>query len=135
MYEDRRKEPRCAIDVPLFSSLLTPLGNNIVCIINDISLNGAMVIIPPDDQRLLPEGQSVTFVEVPEHLEATLNNMHATVAWRKGKMCGLQFQNALPLTEDGLIAIVTTIENSMKMDLNLYDEETIRADFKDDEKF
>lgn len=135
MPDDRRKEPRCLIDVPLFCSLQNQSGNTVICIINDISLNGAMLIVAPADQELLPVGQYVTFVEVPNQFGTMLANMQATVAWRKDKVCGLKFRHSLPLTEDGLIAIVTSIENTMGMGLTLFDEDELSADFNDDERF
>ncbi len=134
MQKDRRKEPRCLIDTPLFCTIQTHSGSAVICIINDISLNGAMLIVPPNDLILLLEGQQLTFLEVPEQFENTLINMTATIAWRKDKVCGLQFTQPLPLTEDGLIAIVTSVENSMDPGFNL-DDEDFSADFDDDDKF
>ncbi len=134
MPNDRRKEPRCLIDAPLFCTVRTLAGNSIICIINDISLNGAMLIVPPDDLKLLSEEQQLTFIEVPEQFESTLINMTATLAWRKDKVCGLQFTTHLPLTEDGLIAIVASIENTMGTTLNL-DDDVFTMDFDDDDRF
>ena len=81
-------------------------------------------------------GQQITFAEVPEQLIATLLNMRGTIAWSKDKICGLHFATPLPLTEEGLIAIVTSIENTTSPGLNLADEQdAVATDFTKTEKF
>ena len=100
---ERRKDLRVPLDTPLFVTLRTQDGEELFCLMKDVSLGGAMVALPPDtpENRFMP-GEALHVSEPPDELVDELENWVVHVAWVRDNTRGVAFSSILPLTQEEL---------------------------------
>lgn len=84
------------LNIQIFDKLIS-------CAVINLSLGGAMIKLPYDMTSLPIEvGTTIIFRNTPEKYKAYLEDKSAVVAWYQNAMCGLSFEQELPLTNEQL---------------------------------
>ncbi len=97
---ERRKDPRVPLDCPVFATIRMVDGEEVYCLLRDVSLKGAQVALPPGERNVrVREGDVLTIVDPPVQLDGVITNANAEVAWVGEESFGVCFRNGMDIDQ------------------------------------
>ncbi len=107
--DERRKEPRVPLDCPVFATLRFGDGEQVFCLLQDVSESGARIALPPGEPvERIAVGGYVEFTEPSvSYDEAAVPA--AEIVWTDGSVFGVRFANDAEVNRLLLAALLAGI--------------------------